>query len=351
MPRRAILAALLTIPASVAGQAIPNDFLVTLERTSCFGECHAYTVSIDARGGVNYIGKDWVRVTGKATTRVPVSEVRALLATVERARFFQLRDRYRSIRNPDGSETVVTDLPTTFVTVTSGGRTKRVEDYVGAPQELRDLERQIDAVSGSRRWIRIDEPTLRQLVAEGRAPSAAERQDMLSKALQYDDLDVITTLLELGTDPNKPFGDARVLPITTVQSVAAVRALLAAGASPVARDSRGETALGRAVWLAPEVTEALLSAGVPADIQIDLDGQTALIAAAGVGNISVVKLLLAAGANPFYRGSRSTALEAARHGKELEERQKRFPDLETPRFQKDFDAVIAVLEQAMARKR
>ena len=135
-----------------------------------------------------------------------------------------------------------------------------------------------------------------------------------------------------------------------VRSAAAARALLAAGASPVARDERGETALGKATTLEPELTEVLLKAGVPADIQINLDGATALNYAAGAGNIDVVKLLLAAGANPFNRARAGSALDAARKGKAAESLN-RFPRLGSPRFRTDFDAVIAVLEAAMSKKR
>ena len=102
------------------------------------------------------------------------------------------------------------DLPTRFVTVTSEGRTKRVEDYVGAPAGLTQLEREVDAA----------------------------------------------------------------------------RALISAGASVVARDERGESALGRAASLAPELTAVLLKAGAPADLQVNLEGATALIWAASLGNIS-----------------------------------------------------------------
>ena len=162
---------------------------------------------------------------------------------------------------------------------------------------------------------------------------------------------MIEALLHMGQDPNKPSGEADVLPLTTVRSAAAARALLAAGASPVARDTRGETALGRAAWLAPDVTETLLKAGAPADLQISLDGGTALIAAAGRGNVGAVRLLLAAGANPFHRVRDTSALEAARKGKEVEQSLARFPSIGAPPFVKDFDAVIALLEAATAKKR
>ena len=336
--------------APVAAQTVPDDFLVTLERTACFGECHVYTVTIDARGNVAYEGRAFVRVTGKATDRVPVARVRELLDTIERIGFFKLGEQYREIRNPDGTLTIVTDLPTRFVTVTSEGRTKRVEDYVGAPAGLTQLEREIDAATNTRRWTRIDGPTLRQLAADGHLPPPRERDEMLSKALLYDDVDVIATLLDRGVDPNAPIGEGNFLPIVMLESAAAARALIAAGASVVARDERGESALGRAASRPPELAEVLLKAGAPADLQVDLDGSTALIWAASLGNIGVVRLLLAAGANPLHRARDSSALEAARKGRESE-RQRRFPSLEPGRFVQDFDAVIAALEEALARKR
>jgi hypothetical protein len=140
-----LVAVAVSMTASEAlAQGIPDDFVIKLERTSCFGECPVYSVSIDAKGNVTYEGTKFVRVEGRQTDRIPASRVAALLETADRIRFFELNDRYRTIRNPDGTETMVTDLPTTFVTVTRDGRTKRVEDYIGAPKPLQELEQQID---------------------------------------------------------------------------------------------------------------------------------------------------------------------------------------------------------------
>src|SRR4051812_18259076 len=92
-------------------QAIPEDFVIKLERTVCYGQCPAYCVSIDAKGNVTCDGTLFVRVLGRQTDRIPISKVAALVETVERIRFFELGDTYRQL---------VTDLPTTFVTVTRG---------------------------------------------------------------------------------------------------------------------------------------------------------------------------------------------------------------------------------------
>jgi Domain of unknown function (DUF6438) len=137
-------------------QAVPDDFIIKLERTSCYGPCPIYSVSIDAKGRVIYEGKKFVRVAGRQSDDIPVSRVAELVATVDRIRFFELNNQYRFIQNADGSTSVVTDLPTTFVTVTQGGRTKQIEDYVGAPESLHQLEKEIDEAARTKRWITPD---------------------------------------------------------------------------------------------------------------------------------------------------------------------------------------------------
>ena len=338
-------------PSSAGGQAVPDDFIIKLERTSCFGECPVYAVSIDAKGNVTYEGTKFVRVEGRQTDRVPVARVAALLETADRIRFFELNDRYRTIRNPDGTETMVTDLPTTVVTVTREGRSKRVEDYIGAPQSLKELEQQIDDAARTMRWIRLDEPTLRQLAKEGWSPSTEERAELLRKALQADEVDVVKGLIEIGADPNGTYHGTNTTPLMMVRSAAAARALLEAGAIPFARNENGITPLGWAVHLAPDVTEVLLKAGVQADQPADADGRTALWQAACGGNVGVVKLLLDAGADPSRRARDKSAVECARQSQADARSIRPLPiDLKPP-FVQDFDGVIALLEQALARRR
>jgi len=123
-------------PSSNPGQDnIPDDLVIKLDRTTCFGECPAYSVTIDAKGTVTYDGEKFVRVAGRQTDRIPLPRVAALVATIDRIRFFEMENSYRQ---------PVTDLPTTFVTVVLRGRTKRIEDYLGAPKELKQFEQEID---------------------------------------------------------------------------------------------------------------------------------------------------------------------------------------------------------------
>jgi hypothetical protein len=53
----------------------------------------------------------------------------------------------------------VTDLPSTYISITVGDKTKRVLDYHGAPEKLRDLEALIDGVVESTRWFDGPTPT------------------------------------------------------------------------------------------------------------------------------------------------------------------------------------------------
>ena len=145
--------ALSSVVSSLQTPNVPADTVIQLRRTSCYGTCPIYTVSIDARGRVTYEGEKFVRVVGHQTAAIEPSTVAKLLTRAESIHFFDLRNAYRYIENPDGSTSTVTDLPTTIVTITTSGRTKTVEDYVGAPDALREFERAIDEAAGTKRWV------------------------------------------------------------------------------------------------------------------------------------------------------------------------------------------------------
>ncbi|MEO8257227.1 MAG: DUF6438 domain-containing protein [Acidobacteriota bacterium] len=350
-----IAAALIPIGASAqapgAGArttAIPDDLAITLERSACFGECPVYTVTIDARGKVTYDGADFVRVTGRQTDQVPVARVAALLDTADRIGFFRLRDQYRVIQNADGRSMVVTDLPTTFVTITRAGRSKRVEDYVGAPEGLKQLEREIDEAAGTRRWILLDAATLAQLVRDGWSPAPEERAELFRRAIEDDEPAVVKGLIDLGADPNGGHLGTNTPPLMLVRSAAVTRLLLDAGANPNTVNDSGGTPLGWSVYLAPEVGLLLIEAGAHVDGPSDPDGLTPLWRAACAGNSGLVGILLGAGADPSARAAGKAAIECAREARAESRGQPPLP-ADHPAYLPDFDRTIVLLEQALAR--
>ena len=139
-----------------------RDVTIRLERTACFGTCPGYTVEIGGDGSVTYTGESYVAVDGVRRERIAPEAVDALIARFREADFFSLNDEYVA---------GITDLPTYAVTLTIGGRTKRVVDYAGSmegmPFAVMRLERAIDRIARTRAWIDGDATTAARLEAEG----------------------------------------------------------------------------------------------------------------------------------------------------------------------------------------
>ena len=125
---------------------------ITLERTSCYGTCPSYQLTLDADGMVRYQGKDYVREKGRRTGQVTGKGLQQILKKIHEIRFFELQDKYNSLEI-NGSMLVVTDQPTTITSVTRAGRTKKVENYFGGPKGLYDLEQLIDEITRSSNWV------------------------------------------------------------------------------------------------------------------------------------------------------------------------------------------------------
>jgi hypothetical protein len=118
----------------LAAQA--RETVVTLERTTCFGTCPSYKLTILADGTVNFEGREFVHIKGKAHSKVDPASVEWLVKEFIDINYFALEDEYQTIKNPDGTETSFTDLPTTITTLTFAGKQKKIVDYIGAPERL-----------------------------------------------------------------------------------------------------------------------------------------------------------------------------------------------------------------------
>ena len=165
-----VVLALCAMPAAAAhaldaGPAAPSGTTISLTRSACYGTCPNYTVVIHGDGQVRFstnlepvsavdalhrqfAQSRGVLLAGTHVDHVPAQSVAALLAQFQHVGFWHLRDRYAAR---------VTDNPTQIITLETGGRRKRVVDYVGTeagmPQSVRDLEDAIDRVAGTARWV------------------------------------------------------------------------------------------------------------------------------------------------------------------------------------------------------
>ena len=198
---------------------LQGPIAITLERTACFGFCPVYSVTLRDDGTVSYQGKQHVKVSGTHTWKIDPAAVRALAKEMQDAGFFALQDEYRAM---------VTDHPTVHTTLSAGGRTKKVTNYVAGPQVLKDFEARIDQVAGTQKYVK--------------------GEDKLVAAVMAGDEAAVRSLLAAGADA-KAADEHRVTLVMRAAEIGnaeIVRMLLAAGADPTARDRDGRNAADRA---------------------------------------------------------------------------------------------------------
>jgi membrane dipeptidase len=218
--------------------ATPTE--ITLERTPCFGVCPDYKVTIRGDGTVAYEGRQFVRVTGTRTWKIDPAAVAALAAEMQQAGYFDLQDSY---------EAHVTDNPTTWTSLTVGGRTKRIKDYVAGPAALKEIEAKIDLVSGVKEYVSVNGKTIADLRKTGWRATTEESRGWLWRAATDGDAATIQALLSAGADANQiraEDGVSVVMQAAASGDAESVRTLIAAGADPTLRDSNGRNAADRA---------------------------------------------------------------------------------------------------------
>jgi hypothetical protein len=127
---------------------------ITLQRSPCRHSCPDYTVTIHGDGRVVFtassIGVVW---PGTHEDHIAPGAVAALFEQFREARFFDLRSSYR-----DRDLWFISEDAPTVLTVDTGQRRKSLEDHtswdIGMPASLAGLERAVDEVAGTDRWVR-----------------------------------------------------------------------------------------------------------------------------------------------------------------------------------------------------
>ena len=141
-------------PYGEPGATANSSPVVTLERTPCFGTCPVYQVAISRSGSVRFVGKHHVIQQGEATAEIPTARVDSLLRELEVGGYFGFADDY--VMDAPACGQYATDSPTVITSASTAGRSKTIRHDYGcnaAPSELGRLERLIDEVAGTSRWI------------------------------------------------------------------------------------------------------------------------------------------------------------------------------------------------------
>lgn len=157
-------------------------------------------------------------------------------------------------------------------------------------------------------------PLVKELLAAGAppdAPTTADSQSPLGRAIFHGDLPLAMVLLEHGADPNRQSFGTPLLNAVSKGDEPLLKLMLKKGASPNAWHARMGSALGRAIFEKKDwAVAALLEAGADPNL-CSYDGDSAMHWATHTKVPGLVQLLLKKGANPNAGGGHLTALVMA----------------------------------------
>jgi len=100
-------------------------------------------MKIYKNGFVKLTAEEHLDLKGEFYTKLPGSKVKTLVSKFKEVGFFEMEGQYTSITK---------DLPTTWIYFTNEGRQKRIKDYDGAPESLKDLENELSSLLESEDW-------------------------------------------------------------------------------------------------------------------------------------------------------------------------------------------------------
>jgi hypothetical protein len=176
---------------------IPDDLVVTLERTGCKGLCPAYRLTLAADGTVMYEGFRHVKTPGKAREVVSKEQLRQLVREVEQV--FASKDFGHSDHDENDCDELIADAASANTTVRMNGRKKAFYHYLAcvkgngfSPLDLDRFEKRIDELVGSEKWIRSQSiaPTenpqwLDEIIVHGVSPPWAQDEPQAVWRYEY----------------------------------------------------------------------------------------------------------------------------------------------------------------------
>lgn len=138
-----ILIATLTISAQTQSAQDKDQITeITLERTSCFGTCPDYKVTLRRDGTIIYEGRRFVQMMG--TYKGEAYGFDRLAQLILAQKYFDMKDDYSR---------PITDMPSAITSVVRGGARKTIVDYAETgPIELWGIEMAIDGILKNARF-------------------------------------------------------------------------------------------------------------------------------------------------------------------------------------------------------
>lgn len=130
-------------------QAADTTLFASIQRTSCYGRCPAYTATIYQSGRVVYEGKHFVEKEGKYEAQMSRDKMDMLLVEAKKINYFELADKYDSN---------VTDLPACITVIQADGKRKQIYNRHEGPPELRTFQQTFDQILDGLEWTKAETP-------------------------------------------------------------------------------------------------------------------------------------------------------------------------------------------------
>ncbi len=112
----------------------PEQLLFSMEKTSCMGKCPVYTLKVYQDGWAELLGTAHIKYLGNYQVKLSDEELEDIKNSFQKHQFFGLEEKYYAN---------VSDLPTTYLFYQDGTNSKKVMDYHGAPENLKQLEKHL----------------------------------------------------------------------------------------------------------------------------------------------------------------------------------------------------------------
>jgi TonB family protein len=264
-----------------------GDF-VTIGRTTCYGTCPAYRVTIHSDGRVEWSGQGFVEVVGDREHRIAPEQAGAVILKFAQPKVQDLCGDYSRS---------VTDNPSVTVEIKAGGVVKTISDYAdAAPRWFRLLRNEIDAVAGTHVYRHGDAKTEPVAHIQGEYLPKPGMTRLMRAAGSKDLAELTKLLAEGGVSVNAvdDSGWTALMYAAANGSAEVVDALLRAGADPSHVSPYGDTVL-MAAALSGNLDRALARLARNINLQ-NRDGVTALMLVASKGDAGQIKEALKAGA-------------------------------------------------------
>jgi len=121
------------------------SLVISIKKTACYGTCPVYELQIYSDLSVTLKGEQYVDKIGEFQASINQVKLNELKDLFRDADFFSFEDKYWE---------AFTDLPTTYVYFTDGGKSKKIMDYHGAPRSLKELENEVAKLLDELEWTK-----------------------------------------------------------------------------------------------------------------------------------------------------------------------------------------------------